>query len=210
MFGKHKQRFSAWYNHRKDRKGTLWEERFKSVLVDGCGEALMTMAAYIDLNPVRAGLTEDPKDYRWCGYGEAVAGRRAAKEALKILVGAREGMEDSMTSAMATYRIWLFGQREQNEGLDEQGRPLRRGIDPERVKVVLAAKGKLRFHEYARCRVRYFVDGNAFGTQAFVEEIFQTYRDRFGPTRHRGARAMQGLDSPALFVLRDLRKSAFG
>ncbi len=40
-----KQRFSAWYNRRTGRKGTLWEERFKSVLVDGCGEALLTMAA---------------------------------------------------------------------------------------------------------------------------------------------------------------------
>jgi hypothetical protein len=28
------------------------------------------MAAYIDLNPVRAGLVKDPKDYRWCGYAQ--------------------------------------------------------------------------------------------------------------------------------------------
>ncbi len=60
-----KQRFSAWYYHRTGRKGTFWEERFKSVLVDGCGEVLLTMASYIDLNPVRAGLIQDPKDYRW-------------------------------------------------------------------------------------------------------------------------------------------------
>ena len=112
-----KQRFSAWYNHRTDRKGTLWEERFKSVLVDGCGEALLTMAAYIDLNPVRAGLTQDPKDYRWCGYGEAVAGIRIAKEGFKLLMNARDGVDDSLTAAMATYRVWLFGQGEQNEGL---------------------------------------------------------------------------------------------
>ena len=91
-----KQRFSAWFNHRTDRKGTLWEERFKSVLVDGCGEALLTMAAYIDLNPVRAGLTQDPKDYRWCGYGEAVAGIRIAKEGFKSLMNARDGVDDSI------------------------------------------------------------------------------------------------------------------
>ena len=205
-----KQRFSAWYNHRTGRKGTLWEEWFKSVLVDGCGEALMTMAAYIDLNPVRAGLTEDPKDYRWCGYGEAVAGRRLAKEGFKHLVGARDRVEDSLTLAMATYRVWLFGQGEQNEGVDAQGRPNRRGIDPERVKEVIASNGKLRIHQYARCRVRYFVDGAAFGTRAFVEDIFQTYRQRFGPKRESGARAVRGLDGPSLFVLRDLRKSAFG
>ena len=51
-----KQRYTQWFNSQKGRKGTLWEERFKSVLVDGCGEALTTMAAYIDLNPVRAGI----------------------------------------------------------------------------------------------------------------------------------------------------------
>ena len=69
-----KGRFTQWYNRLNGRKGTLWEERFKSVLVEGVGRGLATMAAYIDLNPVRAGLVEDPKDYRWCGYGEALGG----------------------------------------------------------------------------------------------------------------------------------------
>jgi hypothetical protein len=32
------------------------------------------MAAYIDLNPVRAGMVQDPADYRWSSYGEAVGG----------------------------------------------------------------------------------------------------------------------------------------
>ena len=68
-----KQRFSSWYNKKHGRRGTLWEARFKSVLVEN-GYAARTMAAYIDLNPVRAGMVTDPKDYRWCGYGEAVAG----------------------------------------------------------------------------------------------------------------------------------------
>ena len=38
-----KQRFSQWYNHKYRRKGTLWEERFKSVLVDSAGKALATI-----------------------------------------------------------------------------------------------------------------------------------------------------------------------
>ena len=38
-------------------------------------DALRTMAAYIDLNPIRAKLVADPRDYRWCGYAEAVAGK---------------------------------------------------------------------------------------------------------------------------------------
>ena len=55
-----KQRFTQWFNRRKGRRGVLWEERFKSVLVEGSGDPLSTMAAYIDLNPVRAGLVDDP------------------------------------------------------------------------------------------------------------------------------------------------------
>lgn len=58
-----KERFSRWFNKRRERKGTLWMDRYKSVMVEGKGEPLHTMAAYIDLNPVRAGLVNDPKDY---------------------------------------------------------------------------------------------------------------------------------------------------
>ena len=59
-----KERFTHWYNRHWDRRGTLWMERFKSVLVED-GEALRTMAAYIDLNPVRAGMVKDPTGWCW-------------------------------------------------------------------------------------------------------------------------------------------------
>ena len=77
-----KQRFSLWFNKRENRKGTLWEERFTSVLLEGELATLSVMSAYIDLNTVRAGLVQDPKDYRWCSYAEAVAGGRMALSAL--------------------------------------------------------------------------------------------------------------------------------
>jgi putative transposase len=76
-----KERFSRWFNKHHSRRGTLWMDRFKSVLVED-GEALRTMALYIDLNPVRAGLVEDPKDYRWTGYGEACGGSKRARRGL--------------------------------------------------------------------------------------------------------------------------------
>jgi len=71
-----KQRFSRWYNRKHERFGTLWAERFKSVVVEDQPSSVEAVAAYIDLNPVRAGLVEDPKDYRFCGYAAAVAGTR--------------------------------------------------------------------------------------------------------------------------------------
>lgn len=67
------QRFTRWFNREHNRRGTLWEERYKSVIVES-GVAARTIAAYIDLNPVRAGMVSDPADYRWSGYGEAVGG----------------------------------------------------------------------------------------------------------------------------------------
>jgi putative transposase len=53
------------------------------------------MAAYIDLNPVRAGMVKDPAEYRWSSYGEAVGG--GAKGNGKK---AREGLGAGVYSAI--------------------------------------------------------------------------------------------------------------
>jgi len=73
-----KQRFSIWYNKSHKRYGILWAERFKSVLIEDTAACLRTVAAYIDLNPVRAGIVKDPKHYRYCAYTEAVTGNEEA------------------------------------------------------------------------------------------------------------------------------------
>ncbi|MBM3881789.1 MAG: hypothetical protein FJ387_19040, partial [Verrucomicrobia bacterium] len=87
-----KQRFSKWYNIRHQRFGTLWAERFRSVLVEDQTGVLETVSAYIDLNAVRAGLVEDPKDYRHCGYAAAVAGDAKARAGLlSLYTGGSEG-----------------------------------------------------------------------------------------------------------------------
>ena len=77
-----KQRFSVWYNRTHGREGTLWSERFRSVAVEDSEEAVLAMAAYIDLNPVRAGMVEDPRDYRWSTAGAAAAGSEFARKAI--------------------------------------------------------------------------------------------------------------------------------
>ena len=206
-----KQRFTQWYNRQHGRKGTLWEERFKSVLVEGAGETLATVAAYVDLNPVRAGLVEDPKDYRWCGYGEAVAGRRKAQEGLRAVIAGGEHVveqRNTLDQPLAKYREWLFGRGEQREGTTETGEPLRKGFTREAVLAVVTARGQLSLPEYLRLRVRYFADGTIFGTRGFVDEIFTAVRGRFGARRQTGARPMRGLAS-GLCTLRDLQKRVF-
>ena len=68
----------------------LWADRFKSVLLEG-GEALAAVAAYIELNPVRAGLCTDPKDYRYCVFAEALAkGSSLARQGIRMVLGQSE------------------------------------------------------------------------------------------------------------------------
>jgi putative transposase len=56
------------------RTGTLWEGRFKSSLIDS--EAyLLTCHRYIELNPVRAGLTPHPAAYRWSSHAHYASGK---------------------------------------------------------------------------------------------------------------------------------------
>jgi REP element-mobilizing transposase RayT len=207
-----KQRFSQWYNVRKGRKGTLWEERFRSVLVDGAGDALVTMAAYIDLNPVRAGVVKDPKDYRWCGYGEAMAGGRQAQTGVQFLVTAlQRGREETQGSSLEIYRkhLYLEGD-ERREATGPDGRPVRGALSAEEVAKVLSDKGRLPLSEYLKCRVRYFCDGAVFGGREYVEGIFKEYRKRFGPKRKTGARRMRGLADASLYTVRNLRLGLFG
>ena len=60
--------FARYYNKRHHRRGYFWGDRFKSVIVEK-GETLINCLAYIDLNPLRAGLVERPEEYRWNSLG---------------------------------------------------------------------------------------------------------------------------------------------
>lgn len=199
-----KQRFSQWFNRVHDREGTLWEGRFRSTLVEGNSPALATVAAYIDLNPIRAGLVEDPKDYRWCGYAEAVASDASARKGLADALGV------GVDAVLPEYRKWLFRQGEEREGTDEQGRPLRKGFDRERMLKVLAEGGELPRTEYLKLRIRYMVDGAVLGSRDYVNAVFERHRDRFGARRTSGARPIRGISGLALSCLRDLRLRVAG
>jgi len=59
--------YVRYFNKRHNRSGTLWEGRYKSSLIDSEGY-LLTCMAYIDLNPVRAGLAESAEDFSWSSY----------------------------------------------------------------------------------------------------------------------------------------------
>ncbi len=194
-----KQRFAVWFNRTHNRYGTLWAERFKSVLVEGDGRALTAMSAYIDLNCVRAGLADDPKDYRFCGYAEAIAGNPAAQKGLARVTEGR-----GWRAVQAGYRQVLFGT---GAGPREQGG----GIAPEELQKVVKDKGHLPLHTVLRCRVRYFTDGAVLGSQAFVAAHLQTYRRTQGRRERTAPRPLPSVtDWGELNTLRGLRKNAFG
>ena len=131
-----KQRFSRWFNIVHQRKGTLWEERYNSSLIEG-GYAALVVSAYVDLNPVRAGIVTDPKDYRWSSYAEAVAGGRLAREGIASILHAKdlseypgvvrhEGDLDGYKwrSIAARYRSFLY-----EEGYSPDQSPQEQGLE---------------------------------------------------------------------------------
>jgi hypothetical protein len=204
-----KQRFSVWYNRSHNRYGTLWAERFKSVLVEGRGNPLQTMAAYIDLNPVRAGIVEDPKDYRFCGYAEAVAGAKLAKEGLLRIWKERvaDGTEDVplRERALHAHRMLIFGKGSSpwtHKGIL---------IDQKKaLKVMNEEQGQLPKAAALRCRVRYFTDGAILGSAEYVRgftDLWQIERNRKYPPK---VHAMKGANWGNLTTIQGLRRQVFG
>lgn len=106
------------FNARHRRTGTLWEGRYKASLVDSESYVLHCQR-YIDLNPVRARMTDDPAEYPWsscpahCGrrsdamltphpaYTALASGPEARSEAYRLLL--REALPDDDLMAIRTY-----------------------------------------------------------------------------------------------------------
>ena len=197
-----KQRFSIWYNHKHENCGTIWSARYKSLLVEDSPESLTKVAAYIDLNPVRAEIVDDPKDYRWCGYAEAIAGGSLAQSGIRRLFGQLRDYDASTRS----YRLILYGM-----GYGTKGTP---GKDRGRVREeVLAAiekrDGGIPLSDLLLARVRYFTDGMILGSEAFVTQQFQKNRDAFGAKRKRAGQALAGACWDGLHVMRGLRRRVY-
>jgi len=198
-----KQRFTQWFNKRHRRKGTLWEERFKSVLVED-GNTARVMSAYIDLNPVRAGIVKDPKSYRWCSYAAALAGDEVALAGLVRVMEEYEecgtGVRRPMTGAkvLANYRVILFDDGEEvfRTAGDGALEVARKGMPAKAVKRVRESGGVLGRSQLLRHRVGTFVDGAVIGSKEFVDEVFVQGEEVLASRRTRGARPVTGSAVP--------------
>ena len=213
------KRFTRWFNRQHQRTGTLWEDRFKSVIVEG-GTPARAVAAYIDLNPVRAGLASEPADYRWSSYGEAVGagGRSAAGKAARSgLVRALLCGEGAMNDASrwqeisGRYRLLLKQAIERKGGGSKAS--VRRGDEAGAVtSPAMASFGagdtvnegfttEMGFAGMLMKRVRYFSAGAVIGSKDCVELCFEQARERFGRKRKKGAKRIRGSAKEAAGVI---------
>ena len=216
-------RFSRWYNLRAGRKGTLWEGRYTSVIVEEEERALRTMAAYIDLNPVRAGIVADPADYRWSGYAEAMAGKARSRRGLVRIIGQMAwprsaaagakpwGSEDFPKQverrALVIYRAILGGQGAERKR--EDGTVVRRGLS-EKVRAKLTTANERRLAaEVLQRRVRHFTRGVILGSRALIDGWFEAHREvvkgRSRTERKRGSRSLGEAALRGLYALRDVK-----
>ena len=62
-------KYALFFNHKYDRVGPLFQDRFKSEIVE-TSEYLKTVARYIHRNPVMAGITDSCAEYNWSSYWE--------------------------------------------------------------------------------------------------------------------------------------------
>jgi REP element-mobilizing transposase RayT len=194
-----KQRFGIWYNHRHTNRGTLWSERFRSTIVEATPEALSTVAAYIDLNPVRARIVDDPANYHFSSFGEASGGHRRARRGYESIFCMKKGWEQLLPS----YNLILYGKGETAKGstVKDLGR-----IDPEKAARVLAAGGQVSVAEALRMRIRYFSAGTALGSQEFLNTLSSKWNAQFGTDRTNNAHPMRGAAWGDLRSYRNLRK----
>ncbi len=61
--------YTRYFNTKNNRKGPLWQGRFKDVLIES-DEQLLHLTRYIHLNPISAGLVENTKDWEYSSYKE--------------------------------------------------------------------------------------------------------------------------------------------
>jgi putative transposase len=68
------RRYVRWFNDRHARTGTLWEGRFRSTVIE-VDRYFLACMRYIELNPVRAGISATPGEYRWSSNAHHVGKR---------------------------------------------------------------------------------------------------------------------------------------
>lgn len=153
-----KQKFTKWFNYAHERKGTLWEERFKSLLISPHDRSISRIAAYIDLNPVRAGIVEAPQLYPWSGYSEACRGNIQSQKRLSEVFKNILTL-DGWNEVKKEYERLLGSRRDVSKQTRKGNETIRK------------EGGALTFGALLLCRVREFSNGVAMGSKDFIHSL---------------------------------------
>src|SRR5208283_4334556 len=67
--------YAQYYKGKYRHIGHFWQDRYKSIIISK-DNYLLACGSYVELNPVRAKMVDDPKEYRWSSYGAYGYGRK--------------------------------------------------------------------------------------------------------------------------------------
>jgi REP element-mobilizing transposase RayT len=179
-----KQSFSRKFNIRKGRRGYLWDDRYKSLVVQD-GDALLNCLAYIDLNPIRAGMVERPEKYRWCSLGYHVqTGNRGGLLSLEF---GHADMGVGRAERLRFYRQFVYETGAVDTG---KGGSLDEGL----VRRERQRNYVLGDVDVFRYRCRNFVDSGVIGTREYVQEVGARLRARVPERSERAPHRFKGGD----------------
>ena len=203
MFMKQFKQFcSQRYNKLNQRKGTLREGTFHSLIVDP--ERLPFTCAYVDMNAVRANLVESPEEYQWCGFAEAM-GKSSC-------IDGRLDFRQGLAEMYQVFKCEILGlelaieHKKRFFCLGETLKDLPPEIWNTNKNPVEGADLPARL--FIRCRPGYLTRGCIIGSKPFAEREFRENRTHIGSRRKTGARKIHGCSelSDELYSLRDPRK----
>ncbi len=180
-----KQRFSRYYNKLHERRGYFWGDRFKSVIVEN-GNTLINCLAYIDLNPIRAGLAVIPEDYRWSSMGYHL--QTCNKDTFLSTDFCLSSYDEmSETERLTDYREFLYekGAIETVKGIS---------INEAVIKNERYNDYKLTSIDRLRFKTRYFTDSGIIGTKGFVAHYYGTFKRCFNTSKQKKPKKISGLD----------------
>jgi REP-associated tyrosine transposase len=179
--------FARYYNRRYNRHGYFWGDRFKSVIVDK-GETLINCLAYIDLNPLRAGIVSRPEDYRWNSLGYHIQTGNKDKF-LSLDLGLKEfGMLDAK-ERLRSYRRYVYEAGEVDRSEMGQRKVIKKAVVINERKKEFKISRVDRF----RYRTRYFTDSGIIGSKEFVFSNYQRFKDLFSSKYEKKPKLIKGL-----------------
>jgi hypothetical protein len=180
--------FTRYYNRRHNRRGYFWGDRFKSVIVDK-GETLVNCLAYIDLNPLRAGLVDRPEDYRWNSLGYHLQTDNK-DQFLSTDFGLKEFNVKSQKERIRRYRRYVY-----EAGAISRPDKMQAKVIEDKV-VAKERKNEFEISRISRFRyrTRYFTDSGITGSKEFVAENYQRFKHLFFSKHEKKPKPVKGLD----------------